>query len=257
MGKKICIYENDVDKAWYDSSTVVYSECDDKENSLKTVKVVFKNGSTYLYKDVKVNDYLLFRESASQGKAIHRIFNGYEYEKIENSDVNLLLEEYDKLIERIKEEQNKKHTYVISAFPGCGKTTAYQRLKEKIDIVDLESSFFDKNAFPQNYIDVIKEKMGKVDIIFVSSHEKVRQSLQNEGIEYVLYYPSYERKDEMVSLYKGRGNEGTFIDLMTLHYEHFLHSVENDNCENKICLKNEGDFIIDNDVFNKILNKIK
>ena len=85
MGKKICIYENDVDKAWYDSSTVVYSECDDKENSLKTVKVVFKNGSTYLYKDVKVNDYLLFRESASQGKAIHRIFSGYEYEKIKNS----------------------------------------------------------------------------------------------------------------------------------------------------------------------------
>ena len=37
MGKKICIYEYDVDKAWYDSSTVVYCECDDKENSLKTV----------------------------------------------------------------------------------------------------------------------------------------------------------------------------------------------------------------------------
>ena len=104
MGKKICIYENNVDKAWYDSSTVFYSECDDKENALKSVKVVFKNGSTYLYKDVNVNDYLLFRESASQGKTLQRLLKQYEYEKLANTDINLLTEEYQKVIERMENQ---------------------------------------------------------------------------------------------------------------------------------------------------------
>lgn len=257
MGKKIGIYENDIDKAWYDSSTVFYSECEDKENELKTVKVVFKNGSTYLYKGVNVNDYLLFREDSSQGKALHRILKGYEYEKIANTDINLLIEEYDKLIQKACDSQINKETYVISAFPGCGKTTAYERLKGKYDIIDLESSFFDKNDFPQNYVNAIKDNIGKVDVIFISSHDKVRKQLQEEGIEYILYYPSIERKDEMISLYKGRGNDGVFIDLMSLHFEHFFNSVENDETPNKICLKEESSFIIDDYLFNKILNKIK
>lgn len=256
MGKKVCIYENNVDKAWYDSSTVFYSECDDKENALKSVKVVFKNGSTYLYKDVNVNDYLLFRESSSQGKSLHRLLKQYEYEKLGNTDINLLVEEYNKVIERMENQEEEKKTYIICSFPGCGKTTAYIKLKDRYKVLDLESLFFDKKEFPKNYVQKIKDEIGKVDIIFVSSHEKVRKSLQDEGIEYLLYYPSIERKEEMIRLYERRGNEGSFIELMTLHFEHFLESVKNDETPNKICLENEGDFIFNDDNFNNILKNI-
>lgn len=256
MGKKVCIYENNVDKAWYDSSTVFYSECDDKENALKSVKVVFKNGSTYLYKDVNVNDYLLFRESSSQGKSLHRLLKQYEYEKLGNTDINLLVEEYNKVMEKIGNQEQEKKTYIISAFPGCGKTTTYVKLKDTYKILDLESSFFDKKEFPKNYVQKIKEEMGKADIIFVSSHDKVIKTLQEEGIEYLLYYPSINRKEEMIRLYERRGDEGSFIELMTLHFEHFLESVKNDETPYKICLENEGDFIINDDNFNNILKNI-
>lgn len=257
MGKKICIYENNVDKTWYDSSTVFYSECDDKENALKELKVVFKNGSTYLYKDVNVNDYLLFRESASQGKTLHRIIKQYAFEKLENTDMNLLVEEYNKVIDRLNNAENEKQTVIISAFPGCGKSTTYERLKNQYNIVDLESSFFDKSEFPQNYIQKIKDNIGKTDIIFISTHEKVRKALQEENIEYVLYYPNIDRRDEMINLYERRGNEGTFIDLMTIHFDHFISNIENDSyAKTKICLQNEGDFIINDEHFNNILKTI-
>lgn len=82
----------DVDKTWFQSSNIKYSECDDKDNTLKTLRVVFNNGTQYEYKNVEVNQYLLFRESASQGKALNEYIKskGYEYEKLENADLATL-----------------------------------------------------------------------------------------------------------------------------------------------------------------------
>ena len=257
MGKKINIYENDVDKAWYDSSTVLYSECYDYDNALKTVKVVFKNGATYLYKNVKVNDYLLFRENSSQGKSVHKILKQYETEKIENTDIQVIQEGLQEVINRIEKEQikTKKQTFIISAFPGCGKTTAYVKLKNDFNIIDLESSFFNKNDFPNNYIEEIQNNIGKAYIIFISPHEKIRNKLHEMNIPYILFYPNIARKDEMISLYEERGNEKVFIELMKEHFEHFYESVVQDNyAEPKICLEYEGDFILNN---NKIQQKIK
>lgn len=254
MGKKISFYEGNVDKSWYDSSTVFYSECDDKDDSLKNVKVVFKNGSTYVYKDVNVNDYLMFRESSSQGKALNRFLKQYEFEKLEKSDITLLTEEYNKLLE-CPQVQGKK-TYIISAFPGCGKTHAYHHLNGKYKVCDSDSSFFPKNDFPNNYIKSIKEKIGDYDIIFISSHETVRKMLAEENIEYYLYYPTLERKAEFLNLYKNRGNESTFLDLMNNHFENFIESVNNDTFGKKICLENEGHFILNDVYFNNILKQI-
>jgi hypothetical protein len=257
MGKIISFYENDIDKAWYNSSNVIYSECLDKEGELKIVKIVFKNGSTYQYKDVSVTDYLMFREDASQGKAINKFIKKYNFEKLENSDLNLIENEKQLLFERMEKELNKK-AVIISAFPGCGKTETTYKLKNDYKILDLDSSNFDKKDFPKNYISTILENIDKYDIIFVSTHDKVRSELYKNNIEYFLFYPSLERKEEMIDLYKNRGNDGTFIDLMRNHYQHFLTSIIDDNKANvKVCLEYEGDFIINNTVFQEIIKNIK
>ena len=85
----------DIDKAWFDSSNVKYAECLDNDNELKTLKVVFNNGGTYQYNKVKVQDYLLFREDVSQGKAINKYIkaNKYEYVKLEDTDLDKLTDE--------------------------------------------------------------------------------------------------------------------------------------------------------------------
>lgn len=100
-----------VDRAWYDSSNVLYSECDDKENELKVLRVVFKNGATYVYKNVNVNDYLMFMAGGldgSNGKALNRFIKPKcECEKIGEMDlaqVSAQLEYY----KRLKKEKEKK-----------------------------------------------------------------------------------------------------------------------------------------------------
>ena len=92
MSKIFNFYSNDVDRTWYQSSNIKYSECIDHDNELKTLKVVFNNGTQYKYKDVDVRDYLLFRDAASQGKALNEFVKpkGYEYEKLENADLATL-----------------------------------------------------------------------------------------------------------------------------------------------------------------------
>lgn len=87
--------ETSIDKTWYDSSNIKYSECIDKEGDLKVLKVVFSNGTQYQYEDVKVQDYLLFRESSSQGKDLNRLIKGnkYKYTKLEDADLSIISED--------------------------------------------------------------------------------------------------------------------------------------------------------------------
>ena len=92
MSKIFNFYANDTDKTWYQSSNIRYSECIDHDNELKTLKVVFNNGTQYQYNKVDVRDFLLFRDASSQGKALNEYIKskGYEYEKLENADLAAL-----------------------------------------------------------------------------------------------------------------------------------------------------------------------
>ena len=46
-------YVNQEDHVWYESSNIIYSKCYDTQNSkFKSLKIVFKGGRTYLYRDV-------------------------------------------------------------------------------------------------------------------------------------------------------------------------------------------------------------
>lgn len=99
MSKIYNLYENNIDKAWYNSSNIIYSECYDNENELKKVKIIFKNGRSYLYEDVKVNDYLLFRESASQGKALNKYIKQYKVQRIDDTDLELINNQLKEILE--------------------------------------------------------------------------------------------------------------------------------------------------------------
>lgn len=92
MSKIFNVYSNDVDRTWYQSSNIKFSECIDHDNELKTLKVVFNNGTQYRYDKVDVRDYLLFRDAESQGKALNQYIKpkGYAYIRLENADLAIL-----------------------------------------------------------------------------------------------------------------------------------------------------------------------
>lgn len=87
-------YVNKVDHTWYDSSNLVYSACYDAENENKTLKIVFKGGRTYIYKDVSPEDYVAFSKGASSnGEAFNKnIVKKYKGVRLGDTDLDKLEE---------------------------------------------------------------------------------------------------------------------------------------------------------------------
>lgn len=93
MAKIFNMYIKNEDHTWYDSSNIVYSVIfDDQTNNNKSLKIVFKGGRTYLYKNVDPIDYHMFREAQSQGSVFNEKIKHYECIKQDNTDLDKLEE---------------------------------------------------------------------------------------------------------------------------------------------------------------------
>ena len=102
-------------------------------------------------------------------------------------------------------------TIIVSGFPGIGKSYFYRNTS--LRVLDSDSSKFDKKDFPRNYIEHIKNNIGKVDIILVSSHKEVRDALVKESIPFTLVYPERLCESGYIDRYIQRGSPKAFIDL--------------------------------------------
>ena len=145
-------------------------------------------------------------------------------------------------------------TAIISAFPGCGKSYFYNKYNGEIragrtpwKILDSDSSEFswikDENGcntkernpnFPNNYIQHIKDNIGKVDIIFVSSHKEVRKALKDNEINFFLFFPEKSLKEDFIQRYIKRGNNESFVNFIYDNWDNFIDEMEGEN--DKFCL---------------------
>ena len=128
-----------------------------------------------------------------------------------------------------------KNTKVISAFPACGKTYIYENFKDKV-FLDSDSSKFSwvfvgdqkvrNPEFPQNYINHIKENIGKADYILVSSHEEVRRALEYANIDFYLVYPERQLKEEWIGRCFLRGSGEKFCQLIADNWNTWIDQLE-------------------------------
>lgn len=128
--------------------------------------------------------------------------------------------------------KNEFKIKVYSAFPGTGKST-YSEISG-LNVIDLDSSDFDKENFPENYIQHIKEKIEdpEVDFILVSSHKTLRDALDYHEIPFVLVYPERSIKEEYINRFKLRGNPESFIKLLDEYWDGWIDEMSSQkNCE--------------------------
>ncbi|MNT77378.1 hypothetical protein D3C72_2164820 [compost metagenome] len=68
----------------------------------------------------------------------------------------------------------------------------------------------------------IQETRPKVDVLLVSSHNVVRDELEERGIDFHLVYPTVDQKAEYMERYKKRGSPQPFLELMDNNWEKFI-----------------------------------
>lgn len=154
-----------------------------------------------------------------------------------------------------------KNTKIISAFPCMGKTYVYNNKKQifgtnNIKILDSDSSKFswitDDNKqkirnpdFPSNYIKHIKDNIGKVDYIFVSSHKEVRDQLLLNNIDFYLIIPNKSLLVDIMIRSMDRNDSKDFTDNLINNWDNWLDEIHKDKrIKNKIIL-NKNEYISD------------
>ena len=151
-----------------------------------------------------------------------------------------------------------KKSILICGFPGIGKTTLSEMIKNKfknLSVIDSEELHSDKLTFPKSYVENIKNSLNKINVILSSANPNVIEELINQNIWFTLFYPSLKRKNEMIELYKLRADNEKMIKYMSQNYENIIHRYTNITSCNKIILENNGDFISNNaDILNLLKN---
>ena len=109
--------ETHTDKAWFESSNILYSEfIEHEDDNFGELYVTFKNGATYHYKNVDmIYDYLMFitaqLENGSQGKSLNKYIKPkYECERVSDKSP----EEINEAMAKAQEKTDISHTYFIS-----------------------------------------------------------------------------------------------------------------------------------------------
>jgi len=145
----------------------------------------------------------------------------------------------------VEEEKDKRmkaeyiQTVLCSAFPATGKTrycTYDSSYMPEEFAIDSDSSKFDKQHFPENYIEHVKSGMGKYARIFISSHEEVRKALVKSGLFFILVYPELGLKDEYLYRMLNRGNDEAFLELISSNWNEWISQLQNQRgvCSHRI-----------------------
>lgn len=165
-------------------------------------------------------------------------------------------------------------TLIISAYPGCGKTTYYEQnscFADKhniLKIVDLDSTKYScvwENGkrtnkpnpdFPYNYLKDIRKHRKVADIILISSDESVRKALKRSRVPFITVYPkdTLANMKEWRSRFTSRGNTQSYIAHQMENWSKSIQELSSSKLTNyKYELDIEqGPFFLNKDLVDKI-----
>jgi hypothetical protein len=140
---------------------------------------------------------------------------------------------------------NLKNTFIIAGFHGIGKTVMSDIYKNTdFKVLDCDSRKFEKKIdFPNNYISYIKKQMGKFDIILVSSHLSVRESLNELYPDFISVIPRKDRKEDIIINYKFRKANNDFIKSLETNWNSWLNEIRKSKLGNGLIELNSRDFL--------------
>ena len=96
--------------------------------------------------------------------------------------------------------------------------------------MDIESSFYGDDNFPQGYVKYLIEVDSDPEIkyVFASCHKEVREELDRQGVAYIIAAPRQHFKKTYMLNYVRRGNSAAFINKINSNWLDWLKEIDVD-----------------------------
>lgn len=237
-----------------------YNENGKSENNINNLRIAMDKSKAFYYllsPHETVSGFMPWEIGYYDGK-----YGDKRKVKVLSMDENINFEEAIGRHEFLQLYKNRE-PLIISGFPGIGRTYL-QKHKSDLKILHLDSPDFswkknnngtfvtDVNGkrirnpeFPNNYIKCLKKAIkGGYDIILISSHDSVRNALNDLNITHALVYPAADMKPEITKRCMTTTVLRNSLPFINKNWEHFINSMKKDSCPNKFEL-NPGQFLSD------------
>ncbi len=133
-------------------------------------------------------------------------------------------------------------TVLCAAFCGTGKTFICE--KTNIKAIEIEYWKYKDKGLKKEYIEDIKNSIGKIDYIFISTDPEGLKLLYQEGLDITLIYPRNELRNEYLDRYIERDSSYDFIGTFMKHWHLWINELKEQNYYRHIVL-DKGQYLQD------------
>ena len=128
---------------------------------------------------------------------------------------------------------------IVSAFCGTGKSY----ICDKTDINAIEIEYWKYKNSDKSYIEDVKNQIGKVDYIFISTDPVSLRLLIDAGLTITLVYPENSLRNEYLDRYIDRDSPYDFIGTFMKFWDIWLDELKEQDCRHIVL--NSGQYLQD------------
>ena len=138
---------------------------------------------------------------------------------------------------------------IISSFIGCGREYLKNIYGKKAKIFDVADEMGINDSSNQDLLEECYNKVMSVvddyDIVFIPSSKNVREIFNEHNVDYDIFYPSVERRNEFIENQVRKRTKHDVIRKLDKNFEEWVNEIDDDESPNcyKHKLNKQGEFI--------------
>lgn len=154
---------------------------------------------------------------------------------------------------------------IISCFTGCGREFLKNTYGDKVKIFDAvaEIPLTDVDGkvngdLLESYFNKVMSVVDENDIVFVDASTAVRDKLNENNVDYDVFYPSFERRGEFIENQVRKRTNPKIIRSLDKDFEKWVKEIDDDESPNcyKHKLNNQGEFIGNTPIIMQYINSL-
>lgn len=133
-------------------------------------------------------------------------------------------------------------TIICAAFCGTGKSYLCNNFPDTYK--EIEDWEYRKGNFPHNYIKDVLNTVGEIKYLFISTDSEILNELDKMNIEFQLFYPQNELRNEYLDRFLDRNSPHDFIGAIMKYWGIWINEIKKHKCMKHTVLKT-GEYLQD------------